>query len=70
MAHVYQNNELVDMLLIYGECLQNAAAASGIRGTFSSKIHPAPRVFINVLQRARDTGDLQEHRGGHVGRPR
>lgn len=70
MVH-YENNELVDMLLIYGECLQSAAAASRLYAQrFPVRPHPGPRCFINLVQRARDTGELQEHRGGHAGRPR
>ena len=71
MAHVYENNELVDMLLTYGECLQNAAAASRLYAErFPLRVHPSPWVIINTIQRARDTGDLRERRGGHAGRPR
>jgi hypothetical protein len=28
LTHHYENNELTDMLLMYGQCYQNAAAAS------------------------------------------
>lgn len=71
MAHGYENIELVDMLVIYGKCRQSAAAASRLYAQlFPLRVHPTPRVFLNVLQRARDTGDLREHRGGHAGRPR
>lgn len=71
MAHRYENNELVDMLLIYGECLQSAAAASVLYADrFPLRNHPTPRSFLNLIQRARNTGDLREHRGGHAGRGR
>lgn len=71
MAHIYENNELVDMLLSYGECHHNAAAASRLYAErFPLRIHPTPITITNVVRRARETGDLREHRGGHAGRPR
>ncbi|KAJ8964299.1 hypothetical protein NQ317_000095 [Molorchus minor] len=71
MAHVYSNNELVDMLLMYGECHQVAAeAARRYAERFPKRFHPSPRRFVYVTQRARDTGQIQEHRGQHSGRDR
>ncbi|KAJ8980945.1 hypothetical protein NQ317_001208 [Molorchus minor] len=71
MAHVYANNELVDMLLMYGECHQVAAEASRrYSERFPNRFHPTPRRFVYVTQRARDTGQIQEHRGRHAGRAR
>uniref|UniRef100_V5GM36 DUF4817 domain-containing protein n=1 Tax=Anoplophora glabripennis TaxID=217634 RepID=V5GM36_ANOGL len=62
MAHVYSNNELVDMLLVYGECRRYAQK-------FPRRFHPSAR-FVYLTQRARDTGKLQENRGNHAGRAR
>ena len=46
-----ENNELVDMVLIYGECRQSAAAASRLYAErFSLRAHPTPRSFLNVIQ--------------------
>lgn len=64
MAHVYSNNELVDMIMVYGEAQGNAEEASRIYANkFPNRFHPAPRRFFNVTQRARDTGELQPHYG-------
>lgn len=71
MAHVYGNNELVDMVMIYGECRHNAAAAARLyEERFPLRVHPRAPVILNVIQRARETGDLKEHRAAHAGRPR
>ncbi|CAG9764580.1 unnamed protein product [Ceutorhynchus assimilis] len=71
MAHVYENNELVDMILIYGECHQNAGAASRVYSErFPLRIHPKPAAFVRLIQRARDYGELRENRGRHAGRGR
>ncbi|KAL1510086.1 hypothetical protein ABEB36_004741 [Hypothenemus hampei] len=69
MAHVYENNELVDMILIYGECHQNAAAAASrvYSECFPLRVHPRPAAFVRLIQRARDTGELRENRGRHAG---
>lgn len=70
-AYRFENSELVDMLILYGECHQNAAAASRMYAERFLRRHPpGPRQFTNLVQRARETGNLQEHRGGHAGRPR
>jgi hypothetical protein len=59
------------MLLMYGQCYQNAAAASRqYAERFPERYHPGPQQFINLVQRARDNGNLREHRGGHDERPR
>lgn len=72
MAHNYANNELVDMLLIYGECGQNAAAAQRLYAErFPNRHAPAATRFVTLVQRARDTGEIRSHRGrdGGPGRP-
>lgn len=59
------------MLLVYGECHQIAATASRLYAErFPTRFHPAARRFVYLAQRARDTGCLQEKRGGNAGRPR
>jgi 3-deoxy-D-arabino-heptulosonate 7-phosphate (DAHP) synthase len=51
-SYHYENNELTDMLLIYGPCYQNAAAASReYAERFSKRHQPVPRQFINLVQR-------------------
>ncbi|KAJ8976556.1 hypothetical protein NQ317_014209 [Molorchus minor] len=35
-----------------------------------NRFHPTPRRFVYVIQRARDTVQIQEHRGQHAGRAR
>lgn len=63
MAHVYENNELVDMLIIYGECRTNAAAASWLYAElFPLRVHPTSRCFIELIRRARETGSLRGQR--------
>jgi hypothetical protein len=54
MTYHYENNELTDMLLMYGQCYQNAAAASReYVERFPERHHPGPRqlLFINLVQR-------------------
>lgn len=71
MVHIYDNNELVDMVIMYGEALQNAAEAARIYAErFPNRVHPPPRAFVNCVQRGRENGDLRPHRGGHAGAPR
>jgi hypothetical protein len=52
MGYHYENNELTDMLLKYGQCYQNITAASReYAERFSERFHPGPRQFINLVQR-------------------
>jgi hypothetical protein len=52
MGYHYENNELTDMLLKYGQCYQNIPAASReYAERFSERFHPGPRQFINLVQR-------------------
>jgi hypothetical protein len=47
----YENKELTDTLLMYGQCYQNAVAASReYTERFSERHHPGPRQFINLVQ--------------------
>ncbi|KAJ8910719.1 hypothetical protein NQ315_005893 [Exocentrus adspersus] len=69
MAHVYSNNELVDMILVYGEAHQNSELASRMYAQrFPTRFTPAPRRFVTLIQRARDSGNLQPNRGRDGGR--
>jgi hypothetical protein len=50
MGYHYENNELTDMLLKYGQCYQNIAAASReYEKRFLERFHPGPRQFINLV---------------------
>ncbi|KAL1488282.1 hypothetical protein ABEB36_015233 [Hypothenemus hampei] len=61
----------VDMILIYGECPQNAAAVSRVYSErFPLRAHLRPAAFVRLIQRARDTGELRENRGRHADRGR
>jgi hypothetical protein len=52
MGYHYENNELTDMLLKYGQCYQNITVASREYGErFSERFHPGPRQFINLVHR-------------------
>jgi hypothetical protein len=52
MGYHYESNELTGMLLKYGQCCQNIAAASReYAERFSERFHPGPRQFINLVQR-------------------
>ncbi|KAJ8975501.1 hypothetical protein NQ317_010616 [Molorchus minor] len=35
-----------------------------------NRFHPTPQRFVYAIQRARDTVQIQEHRGQHAGRAR
>lgn len=67
----YSNVEYVDMMLIYGEARQNAAAASRLYvERFPNRPSPSPPTFIALVIRARETGDLKTHQGRNGGRGR
>jgi hypothetical protein len=52
IAYHYENNELTDMLLMYGQYYQNAAAASkGYAERLPERHCSGPRQFINLVQR-------------------
>lgn len=64
MVHRYSNNELVDMMLIYGEVRCNAAAASRLYAErFPGRPRPSPQQFTHLIIRARETGNLQTRQG-------
>ncbi|GJQ80004.1 hypothetical protein Trydic_g9477 [Trypoxylus dichotomus] len=64
MAPVYTCNELMDMVLIYGQAQQKAAVAAQLyREKFPNRHHPVSQSFTAVIQRIRDTGEIKPHRG-------
>ncbi|GJQ73228.1 hypothetical protein Trydic_g1110, partial [Trypoxylus dichotomus] len=64
MAPGYTNDELVDMLLIYGEARQNASGAARLyREKFPNRRQPHSASFIALVLRLRGTGDIKPHRG-------
>lgn len=70
MEHMYTKQELTYVALIYGEVNQNAAATFRLYAQrFTNRILPAPRRFVNVVLRLRDTGCVKE-RQCHDGSPR
>jgi hypothetical protein len=63
MGYHYENNELTDMLLKYGQCYQNIAAASReYAERFSERFSPGPRQFINLVQRRNRQDQTQNFR--------
>jgi hypothetical protein len=61
MAPRYTNQELADMLLIYGECHKNerrAAALYAVR--YSDRRHPAYSLFASVYRRVCQSGTVHE----------
>ncbi|KAJ3662182.1 hypothetical protein Zmor_006538 [Zophobas morio] len=65
------NEEYLEMMLIYGECNRNAAAAvREYTGRFPNRRHPHQHVFHRLLHRAREEGSFQPSRKGRAGAPR
>jgi len=61
MAPRYSNQELADMLLIYGECHKNerrAAALYAVR--YPDRRHPAYSLFASVYRRLCQSGTVHE----------
>jgi hypothetical protein len=47
-CHLISHNELTDMLLMYGQCYQNAAAVSReYTEAFPERHHPGPRQLFS-----------------------
>lgn len=68
MARLYENNKLVDMLLIYGEVRQNAAATFCLyTKRFPNRTHPYPKSYVRTVHRLRDTRKLTQSCGGEGG---
>ncbi|KAJ8964835.1 hypothetical protein NQ317_013345 [Molorchus minor] len=57
MAHVYSNNELVDMLLMYGECHQVAAEAAR---RYAERFPKRTRQALHTLQIEEEILDIVE----------
>ena len=56
---VFTNEEMVDMLLIYGGCFQNAKQADQrYAKRFHERRHPTRPTFTNIVSRFRETGSL------------
>ena len=56
---VYTNEEMVYMLLIYGECFQNAKQAEQrYAERFPERRHPTRPNLTNIVSRLRETGNL------------
>ena len=56
---VFTHEEMVDMLLIYGECFQNAKQAEQrYAERYPERRHPTRPTFTNIVSRLRDTGSL------------
>lgn len=72
MAEVeFTNAELMDMVILYGEARQNAAAAARLYAErFPNRVAPTPRRLLAVIQRGRETANLQPQRGIGGGRER
>lgn len=55
----FTNEEMVDMILIYGECRKNARAAQQLYAErFPNRQHPSHQSFINTTERLLNTGSL------------
>lgn len=66
----YSNEEYVDMIISYGAAQQNAALARRIyQQRFPNRIIPSVNTFLRVIQRGRETGNLQPKKGRGGGRP-
>ncbi|GJQ84008.1 hypothetical protein Trydic_g10475 [Trypoxylus dichotomus] len=64
MPPIYTNNELVDMLIIYGEARHNAVLAARLYSErYPERQHPVPRSFVGLVIRLRGTGEVKTHRG-------
>jgi hypothetical protein len=67
----YSDEEYLDMVLLYGECNQNAtAAAEEYAARFPHRRRPNPHVILRLISRARHTGSLNLTLKGVVGAPR
>lgn len=55
----FTNEEMVDMLLLYGECHQNATRAAQLYAQrYPNRRHPTRPTFTNIVNRLRATGRL------------
>ena len=66
----YTNNEYMDMIIIYGASGENAARARRMYlEKFPNRHTPSENTFLRVIQRGRETGNLQPKKGHDGGRP-
>ena len=73
MPHNFSNEELMNMILVYGEAHQNSVAAANLYAQrFPNSYHPRREAFLRLIQRGRETGNLRPRPGQHGGviRPR
>lgn len=67
----YTSAEYCEMIIIYGECKRNSEAAAreyAIR--FPERRHPNGNVFLRLINRARNTGNLVPSNKNVAGHPR
>jgi hypothetical protein len=66
----YSNEEYLDMVLLYGERNQNAAAAAEeYAARFPNRHRPNPHVILRLISRARHKGSLNLTLKGVAGAP-
>lgn len=71
MARNFTNEELMDMILTFGEARQNSVAATRLYAQkFPQRYHPGRECFLRLLQRGRESGHLQPNYGQHGRRVR
>jgi Helix-turn-helix domain (DUF4817) len=69
--HNYQNAELVDMLLVFGEARRNAQEARRIyRRRYPNRRRPSCRIFRRICIRLSETGSFHPTIGGNSNRLR
>lgn len=67
---IYSNEEYVDMLIVYGAAGENAAHARRLYlERFPNRQTPSKNTFLRLIQRGRESGNLQPNRGLGGGRP-
>lgn len=66
----YTNDEYMDMIIVYGAADENAARARRMYSEkFRNRQTPSENTFLRVIQRGRETGNLQPKKGQYGGRP-
>jgi hypothetical protein len=66
----YSDEEYLDMVLLYGECNQNATvAAEEYAARFPNRRRPNPHVILRLISRARHKGSLNLTLKGVAGAP-
>lgn len=70
MAATYNPSEYIDMVIMYGNCGNNAAAAANLYAeSFPNREHhPSPGTILGAIQRGRFNGNvLPAARQGNIG---